>query len=42
MLLDDLLQQPAAVEGVSRTLVIGARHVKRIAAGAKLGVEVAR
>jgi hypothetical protein len=41
-LLVDLLPQSAIAEGVSRTLVIGARYVKRIAADAKLGLESAR
>jgi hypothetical protein len=41
-LLVDLLPQPAAAKGVSRTLVIGAWYVERITAGARLGLEVAR
>jgi hypothetical protein len=42
MLLVDLLLQSAVAKGVSRTLVIGARYVERIAANAKLGHESAR
>jgi hypothetical protein len=41
-LLVDLLPLLAAAEGVSCALVIGAQYVERIAAGAKLGLEVAR
>jgi hypothetical protein len=41
-LLVDLLPQPVAAEGVLRVLVIGARYVEWIAAGKKLGLEVAR
>jgi hypothetical protein len=41
-LLVDLLPQPAAAEGVSCTLVIGARFVERIVTYAELELEVAR
>jgi hypothetical protein len=41
-LLVDLLPQSAAQEGVSRTLVIGAWYVERIATGVRLSLEVAR
>jgi hypothetical protein len=41
-LLVDLLLQPAAAEGVPRALVLGAWYVERNAAGARLGLEVAR
>jgi hypothetical protein len=41
-LLVDLLPHSAVVEGVSCTLVIGARYLKRTAAYADLGLEVAR
>jgi hypothetical protein len=40
MLLVDLLLQPVAAEGVSHTLVIGARYVERNAVGTRLGLEV--
>jgi hypothetical protein len=38
----DLLPQPASVEGVSCTLVVGARYVERVTANVELGLEVAR
>jgi hypothetical protein len=42
MLRVDLLLQPAAAEGVLRAIVIGARYIDWITAGAKLSLEVAR
>jgi 6-phosphogluconate dehydrogenase (decarboxylating) len=41
-LLIDLLPQSAATEGVSCALVVGARYVEWITAGARLDLEVAR
>jgi hypothetical protein len=41
MLLVNLLPQPAAAEGVSCTLVIGARYVQRITVYVELGLKVA-
>jgi hypothetical protein len=41
-LLVDLLPQPAAAEGMSCALVIGARYIEWIAACTELGLEVAR
>jgi hypothetical protein len=37
----DLLPQPAAAEGMSCTLVVGAQYVERIMASEELGLEVA-
>jgi hypothetical protein len=41
-LLVDLLPQPAAAEGVSCALVVGARYAEWITVSAELGLEVAR